>query len=377
MSKLRLHIVSFDVPYPPNYGGVIDVFYKLRTLSRAGVSIRLHCFEYGRERARVLEEFCQSVHYYPRRQGWPALAGFRPYIVASRDSAELARNLLSDDDPILFEGLHTCGLLNDPRLAGRQLIYRESNIEHHYYRHLFLSEKSLTRKFYYLAESIRLKPFQQILRHASVMLAVSEDDARYLAGRFPGIRVLHLPSFHRDDEVKIMPGKGSYALYHGKLSVPENLRAAEYLVTHVWDDTLPELVIAGLDPPARLEKLVANRLNIRIIPNPGEDEMVRLIRQAHLNILVTFQPTGLKLKLLNALFNGRFCLVNPGMTAGTRLGELCTLADTPRGLRDAAADLFTREFTQEEIGRRAARLSDDYSNAKNGERLTGILTSSG
>ena len=28
----EVHIVSFDVPYPPNYGGVIDVFYKIKTL---------------------------------------------------------------------------------------------------------------------------------------------------------------------------------------------------------------------------------------------------------------------------------------------------------------------------------------------------------
>ncbi|MCX6283192.1 MAG: mannosyltransferase, partial [Bacteroidetes bacterium] len=41
----HLHIVSFDIPYPPDYGGVIDVYYKIKTLSEAGVKIHLHCFE--------------------------------------------------------------------------------------------------------------------------------------------------------------------------------------------------------------------------------------------------------------------------------------------------------------------------------------------
>ena len=44
----HLHIVSFDVPYPPDYGGAIDVYYKLKALHEEGIKIYLHCFEYGR-----------------------------------------------------------------------------------------------------------------------------------------------------------------------------------------------------------------------------------------------------------------------------------------------------------------------------------------
>ena len=35
----HLHIISFDVPYPANYGGVIDVFYKLKALHAEGIKI--------------------------------------------------------------------------------------------------------------------------------------------------------------------------------------------------------------------------------------------------------------------------------------------------------------------------------------------------
>ena len=33
----HLHVIAFDVPYPANYGGVIDVFYRVKALSEAGV----------------------------------------------------------------------------------------------------------------------------------------------------------------------------------------------------------------------------------------------------------------------------------------------------------------------------------------------------
>jgi hypothetical protein len=46
--QATIHIISFDVPYPANYGGVMDVFYKLKNLHALGTHIILHCYDYGR-----------------------------------------------------------------------------------------------------------------------------------------------------------------------------------------------------------------------------------------------------------------------------------------------------------------------------------------
>ena len=61
-----LHIISFNVPFPANYGGVIDVFYKIKSLHQLGIQITLHCFKYGRTEAKELEKYCKTVHYYKR-----------------------------------------------------------------------------------------------------------------------------------------------------------------------------------------------------------------------------------------------------------------------------------------------------------------------
>jgi hypothetical protein len=274
----------------------------------------------------------------------------------------------------LFEGLHTCGFLADKRLSDRYLIYRESNIEHHYYYHLFKAEKSKRKKLFFLIESIRLLAFQRKLDHASVMLTVSQKDTNYLKSRFPTKKIVYMPSFHRDDEVNILPGKGTYALYQGKLSVPENYMAAEFLIRKIWEDGFPPLVIAGMDPPDWLIRSAQSRPNIRFVINPPEDEMSDLIRHAHVNIMVTFQPTGLKLKLLNALFNGRFCLVNPAMVAGTSLAELCILASTPQNFKEKITGLFELEFNESYIQNRRDILNEIHSNQKNCKLLMEILT---
>ncbi|MFL5752959.1 MAG: glycosyltransferase family 1 protein, partial [Bacteroidia bacterium] len=82
--QTAINIVSFDVPFPANYGGVIDVFYKIKALHGAGVKIILHCFEYGRGEKPDLNSYCEEVHYYRRDTSFRNHFSKLPYIVASR-----------------------------------------------------------------------------------------------------------------------------------------------------------------------------------------------------------------------------------------------------------------------------------------------------
>ena len=369
MSDRHLHIVSFAIPYPANYGGVIDVFYKLKALHAQGIRIHLHCFAYRSQPAPELLQYCESVDYYDRRIGLAAAFTLKPYIVASRRSPELLARLLLDDYPILFEGLHSCYYLGHPALRGRRLIYRESNIEHAYYFHLAKAEKNFFNTTYFLLASLKLRMFQPILKYATKMLVVSEVDRQYLARKFPDIVVIYLPSFHPGDAVSSLPGRGDYALYHGNLSVSENSKAAEYLVKNVFDSDSYPFIIAGLDPPNRLQKLIKDKKHIRLVPNPGNAEMEILVREAHVNIMVTFQATGLKLKLLQTLYKGRFILVNPAMLAGTGLSELCTIADEPAGFKTALDELFGQTFEAREIETREKILNNRFSNHRNATLL--------
>ncbi len=369
----HLHIISFDIPYPPNYGGVIDVYYKLVALAKAGIRVHLHCFEYHRKRSEELEKLCHVVHYYPRERGFPPSFHVKPYIVNSRKSKSLPEKLLEDRYPILFEGLHSCYFLSDPRLKDRLKVYRESNIEHHYYYHLFRAEKRIFPKIFYLAESLKLRYFQEILGHADLMLTVSKEDNNYLERKFPGKRVAYLPSFHKSNEVAILPGKGNFNLYHGQLGVPENNRAAEFLIREVMEEEMMPLVIAGLNPPSTLIQLALEKPDVKVISDPGEEEMSALIRDAHINVMPSFQATGLKLKLVNALFTGRFCLVSPEMVHGTELADLCMIARSAEEFRSGIRELAKKEFTAEMIRERAGRLTDLHSNDENCKILLDLL----
>lgn len=374
MPESHIHIISFDIPYPPNYGGVIDVFYKIRALYELGVKVHLHCFEYGREQSPRLAEYCYEVNYYRRELGLKAALSYKPFIVSSRSSPQLIGNLQKDDHPILFEGLHTCFFLGDKRLRHRIKIYRESNIEHQYYFHLFKAEKNIFKKLFFLSESLKLRLYQKQLRYSNLMLTVSRKDHDYLSGKFPLVDVKYLPSFHGDDDVNILSGKGNYVLYHGNLGVPENIKAAEYLLGNIFP-RLPGIafVIAGLNPPRRLIRLALRSPDTKLIINPGEEELQKLIHNAHINIMITFQPTGLKLKLMKALFGGRFCLVNPEMVEGTDLAVLCETGRTPEEFREKILELMKHPFDESMINDRKNKLAEHHSNRKNCKTLLNLI----
>lgn len=350
-----LHVVSFNVPWPADYGGVIDVYYRLCALKEAGVKVHLHCYAYGRDAAPQLEEVCDKVSYYPRATGWRSQLQRRPYIVASRRSKALIDRLSEDNEPILLEGLHNCYVLEQLDGSGRKISVRTHNVEHDYYRQLAKAEPIGWKQLYYATESCKLKCYEPVLKRASAVLPISEQDALHF--RALGCQnVKLLPPSHGHSEVTSMTGRGDYVLYHGNLSVAENRKAVEYLLDNVFYDAAYPLVVAGRNPDEALCRRIETMPNVRMEANPDDETMHRLLREAQVNILYTEQATGVKLKLMNALYEGRHCLVNSLMVKGTGLEEACCVADSPESMRRRLKELMETNFAQADLVRRQSLL---------------------
>ncbi len=372
MSDQHLHIIAFDVPYPANYGGVIDVFYKAKALSEKGIKVHLHCFEYGRKKRDELTHLFYKVYYYKRDVSKKHLFKNIPYIVSTRHSEVLEKNLLMDNYPILMEGIHTCGLLEDRRFDGRLRIVRTHNIEHEYYLNLARVESDIFKKYYFYNEAAKLRRFEKVLGRADLLLTISKNDERYFSKYFQ--KVDFIPAFHPHKSVHCKTGKGSYVLYHGNLSVSENTNAVKFLLGEVFPNLKIPLIIAGLNPSRQLQNLVHQYSEVQLIANPDDAHLMDLIRNAHINIAITAQATGLKLKLLNTLYNGRFCVVNDKMLSGSKLDELCVVANEATDMRNQIISLFQKEFTAEHIEERKLKLGLLYNNGNNVERLMKLIS---
>lgn len=366
----NLHLISFDVPHPPDYGGVVDVFYRIKALAELGIKIHLHCFEYGRGQSEELERYCQTVTYYQRHTAWSSV--WQPHIVASRSNKQLLKNLLTDDFPILFEGIHTCAFLDHDSLANRLKLVRLHNIEAHYYSYLAQNEPNLLRRAYFSSEAFKLQYFERKLAAAQHLLTISPNDFAYFSPLF-GQKVHYIPAFHAHNEVVSPIGRGQFALYHGNLSVNENYQAAMFLANQVFNDLQIPLIIAGKNPHINWFNALQKYSHIELCVNPSELELFELMQDAHLHVLPTFQPTGIKLKLLHALYTGRFCLVNNLMVQNTGLEPLCSIANSPTEFKAKVQQLFELDFTQDLLNTRTALLQTTFSNLNNARKIVDLL----
>jgi glycosyl transferase family 1 len=369
----HLHIITLDVPYPVDYGGAFDIFYKLVFLKEAGIKIHLHCFVNKRQPQSILRKYCESINYYERQTGHKGFSYQLPYIVSSRNSDELIGNLLSNDYPILVEGVHCTHFLNDAAFADltkRKIVLRLHNVESVYYRHLYQSSRSAIKKLYFLAESMLLKKYEACLaKKVSLILSVSDHDKDIYRREFHAANIANLPVFIGYSEIKSLEGIGCFCLYHGNLSVPENEKAARWLCENVFNDLKVPFVIAGKDPSEGLANSIKNKDNICLIPNPDENEMSDLISKAQIHILPSMNATGVKLKLLNVLFNGRHVIVNDATVKGTGFEPACHVAGNAMGFKSIITQLYHRPYTDDETTIRSKLLENVFDNRKNAKRL--------
>ena len=149
------------------------------------------------------------------------------------------------------------------------------------------------------------------------------DDTEIYRKELGATKIDFLPVFVPWQQVIFKMGKGCFCLYHGNLAVNENEKAVEWLLTEVFNDIRIPFVIAGKNPSERLEKMVHENNYCCLVSNPSDKEMQDLIKKAQVNILPSFNNTGVKLKVLNALFNGKYCLVNRAAADGAGIHGLC------------------------------------------------------
>lgn len=371
---LTIHIVSLDVPYPANYGAMIDIYHRCKSLTEIGARVILHCFDYGRGKPNALKEVAHEVHYYTRSKNPLQVLMPLPFIVRSRMNPALLNRLLKDQHPILFEGVHTCGFVGHPKLKNRWIGVRAHNIEHDYYEGLAAIEPNFFKRWFFKNEAKKLEKFERYsFPLVDEILDVSHADDAYFQKHYQ--KGVYIPVFNPLHWGVGLRGRGNHALLHGNLSVIENIKGIEFVLDEVWErDFGLELIIAGKDPSPDFQEYVKNHPSkAQLIINPDDDTLNQLIRKARINLLPTFQATGLKHKLLNALSNGGFCLATPEMVHGTALEDLCVLGADTKAWKAKIHQLKDAQISEEEIENRLNKLRSIFDNNLNASKILDLV----
>jgi len=363
MADIDLHIVTFAVPYPPNYGGAIEVWNRLRALSNAGVRIGLHCFVYGQYLAQdILKDTAKEVHYYPRSV-WPVFFDKgQPFVISSRKNNLLLRRLQEDNIPVLFEGLQTTGWIED--LTNRKKFLRAHNVEHRYYHQLAQNSGGF-RSLIFNRESQCLKEYEA--NHAKdfdVVFTISTNDQQWFSAK--GANSELLPPFHGFTQVDIVSGKGNYILYQGDLSIEINQRALLEVIRMIPEGFSLPLVVAGRSGDQAFESKIESFANIRREANVSQDKMTELIRHAQIILVHSLHAEGMKMKLFPALFQGRFIAANRLSASNSVLDDAIHFYEASTFV-SILQQLSAASFDEKELNTRKtilAQMPDDATNAR-------------
>ena len=366
-----LHVVSFDVPYPPNYGGVIDVYYKILELNKLGVEIYLHTYiSKGAEKQQKLNELCKEVFYYNKETKIIDFFSTIPFRVKSRSNFSLIKNLQTIKAPILFDGLHTTFPVIKHNFKNTYL--RAHNIEHTYFEGLAKSETNIFKKIIYQLEAFKLKKFEKYSEKTNGIFAISPFEFDYFKQNFK-TNTHYIPVFHKANFSQKSSSDPDYLLYHGDLRISDNIKSALFFID-TYKNTEYKLIIATSQKVSVIEKKVKKYDNVILVKIKNNEHLTELIQNAKINVIYSFQKTGIKLKLLNVLYNGKHILANKKITEDTGLEDACSLANNKTEFLKQTEKLFNTNFTDEDLKKRK-RLLKQFNPIKSAQKIIDIIYS--
>jgi len=327
MPQKPLHIISFDNPYPPVYGGAIDVFYKIKALHAAGYKIFLHCFvddeiaDYS-----VLNQFVNELYVYKRTYKSLKWFSLTPLPVLSRFHKDLISNIKKNDAPLLFEGLQTTYILNKHAFKDRKIYLRLHNLEADYFSGLSKSETSFIKKILYRLESAKYGTYQKIMSRFETVFTLSKYETEFVNKHFKNAQ--YVPVFHGNEQVAALSGFGKYAFYHGDLRMSDNKKAALFLIEVFKKIPDYSLIIASNKGKKLIESQIKEIQNITFSNIKNDAHLDELLANSHMSVMLSFQQSGTKLKAVNSLYKSRFCIINKNMIDDENIRNLCTVAET-------------------------------------------------
>ena len=118
----------------------------------------------------------------------------------------------------------------------------------------------------------------------------------------------------------------------------------------------------------RCEKIISSHKHIALIANPSSSKLNELIENAQLHVLPTFQATGIKLKLLAALFKGRHCLVNQNMVQENALKALTVVCESDDQWKLKIKEYMDVSFDQQMLSSREVKFTD-YDSKNSAEKI--------
>lgn len=354
----KILLVSPDFPYPPNHGGRVDIWGRIKVLHEMGFSIDLLATVKEQPLPRDIEivnQYVDKLILCKRSSGIHLLLMPKPYQLATR--IPLSHIILPQEyDFALLETEYVAPVLNNNTLRANCLILREHNDEAAYSGALARSTSSVLKKIFYAFDSVKFKMISSRLkkRIRNIMFISHDEYDRFIA-RTCSSGVAYNPIFLPPPlgklKLTILPLVTKNVLFVGSLFMPNNVSAVKWYLEHVHQRLLdiPEykFIIAGNTKGADpffinyIKYLCETHNEIIFYENP--DDIGHIYNQCSVFVNPMHHGAGVKLKTINAIESGLAVISTSVGKEGTGFKDLVHLrvADSAEDFVGAVRDLIS------------------------------------
>lgn len=362
----KVLVIMPDMPYPPISGGKIDYYYNLCLLKKKGCRINLIFSYVNKSNLNVglpkIRELCDNVFYFQRKIDiFHMINPYIPYYPFSskpnkKETEELIHfcaQCCNDTDIIILDQPHVYeiykfvwnyfkGINQKPKT-----IYRMQNIEANFYKSNFKESPISIRKFLFLFEYIRIRNYEKkMIKKVNSVACISKNELTWVKSIDKNAKVFWLPavygpfetrgnelSMEEENEYQILKNK-----YLGKKIIMLtssfnggfNVKATKWFLNDVLPLILKKdknilFIFGGLDANKyfRCEGLE----NIVLFYNvPSVRPYIKL---ADLNLVVTHSDAGVKIKLIEAMYNQKKVISTNEGVVGSGLEEFIPHSNDP------------------------------------------------
>ena len=378
---LRALVVSSDFPYPTIHGGRVDIWGRLKALSRLGFDIDLLATVKAppdpADVAHVMT-VVRTVRTLERRRGPLQMLGLRPFQMASR--SDLASVPLHGTyDLVLLEGSYVMPVLDNPALQSRLTVLKMHNDEAVYCLELARSTRNPLKRIFLLLEYLRFSRENAMLaKHVKTVFFSSNSECIAFKHRSPELDVAHLGGALLEDQVVERPRNGAKVLFSGSLFMPNNQDAIEWYLReahpHLLDIPGYELMVVGRSSGVSSEWLSRLRQTQRVALHENVPDMDPYYESAAVFVNPMQFGTSIKMKTIEALRNGVPVVSTSCGAMGDRFedGTHLLIADQGKDFAAAVRSLLTNRALNDRIAAGGHQLiREDYDHAAKLVRLLG------
>jgi polysaccharide biosynthesis protein PslH len=326
---MRLVLICNEAPFPATHGGRVDVWRRLCAMRAAGAEIFLVFWsgdrsdELPREAAlaRMNQEVSDLAYFViPRTTGarlkrfsrlarWPSHVASRVLDSADHDSL-LARLSEFAPDAVWLESIY--GGVIATEVADQfkvPLFCRSHNIEHLYMEKQVQKAVSVRDRIVWSLNLLHLKDFEcSVLRKSARFFDISQDDLEFWkrAGFSNGewLPPMIDAEFAAQLSAPILMKPEYDVGYLGNLFSPNNVNGILWFLNEVVPKLRSEkpeirIFISG-SKPVDLVVQTTSALGVKLIASP--DDVVPVLRNAHVLVNPVFAGSGVNIKSVEMLF---------------------------------------------------------------------------